>query len=105
MGLNGILFWGNKGIESLYMGCRASNYVFKGINHINHLAFDESDSDFNDLESIHFSSRERIDSYFDNAQHHWEPFLQLRHRGGYSFGNQRGNFAFIVFDIHTEDLY
>ena len=61
VGLNGISFLGNRGIDSLYMRCRARNYVFKGINHINHLAFSESDSNFDDLESIYFSSRERID--------------------------------------------
>lgn len=80
-GLDRISLIGNRGIDRLLFRCKASNYVFDGINNVNHLGFTEFDSDFDELKSIYFSSREQIDPFFHHVRHHRRLFLSLRKFG------------------------
>ena len=80
-GLKRISFVGNRGIDSMFFICQASNYVFNGINKVNYLRFSELDSDFDELKSFYFSSRERIDPRFHHVRHHRMLFLALRKFG------------------------
>lgn len=81
LGLDRISFLGNKKIDELYLRCKANDYIFKGINCINRLHFNELDYSFRDLTSIYFSPRERIDPDFCNSNHHRKLFLSLREFG------------------------
>lgn len=81
LGINRISFLGNKGIDRLQLRCKADYYIFTGINCINYLNFNELDSNFMDLTSIYFSSRERIDPNFDDSFHHKKLFLSMRDFG------------------------
>lgn len=81
LGINRISFLGNKGIDRLQLRCKADYYIFTGINCINYLNFNELDSNFTDLTSIYFSSRERIDPNFDDSSHHRKLFLSMKDFG------------------------
>lgn len=81
LGLGGISFSGNKKIDILAMRCRASDYVFDGLNDINYLVLDESSSNFSECESIYFGSRERIDPNFHYTQRHRRLFVTIREYG------------------------
>ena len=81
LGLYRISFLGNKRIDELYLRCKANDYIFKGVNCINRLYFNELDFNFRDLTSIYFSPRERIDPNFCDSNHHRKLFLSLREFG------------------------
>ena len=83
VGLSSLSFLGNKGIDQLDLRCNADYYVFRGINCINHLRFDEFTSNFQDLDiKIYFGSREKIDPHFHNVLHHRSLFLSMREFAG-----------------------
>lgn len=88
VGLERISFIGNRGIDRLLFRCQASNYVFDGINSVNHLGFTELDSEFDELKSIYFSSRERIDPFFHHVRHHRRLFLSMRKFGVKNHDNE-----------------
>ena len=79
VGLNSLSFLGNKGIDGLYLRCNAAFYVFRGINHINWLRFNDLDSNSPDLGvEIYIGARERIDPYFHYPLHHRNLFISMR---------------------------
>lgn len=79
VGLDNLSFLENKGIDRLNLRCNAASYVFRGINHINLLRFNELDSDSPDLGvRIYIGARERIDPYFHYPLHHRSLFISLR---------------------------
>ena len=81
IGLYRISFVGNKRIDALHLRCNANDYIFKGMNCINRLYFNELDFGFRDSTSIYFSPRERIDPNFCDSNHHRKLFLSLREFG------------------------
>ena len=61
------------------MRCNASSYVFRGINHINFIRFEEPYSNFPDLDGkIYIGPRERIDPYFHRPLHHRSLFSSMK---------------------------
>ena len=83
IGLSSIFLLGNKGVDGLRFRCNAEYYVFRGINHINCLSFNEFDSDYQNLDvNIYLGSREKIDPYFHHTLHHRSLFLSMRNYAG-----------------------
>lgn len=79
IGLRSISLIGNKGIEVLRLRCNAESYIFRGINRINSLGFNEFDSDSPNLNTkIYLGLREKIDPYFHNPLHHRNLFLSMK---------------------------
>ena len=79
VGLRSISLFGNKGIENLRFRCNAEYYVFRGMNHINSLGFNEFDSNSQNLKpKIYLGSREKIDLNFHNPLHHRNLFLSMK---------------------------
>ena len=66
IGMRGITFLGNKGINSLFLRCEAANYVFNGLNQINRLSFNVLNYK-NTGVNFYFSSREKIDPNFNHV--------------------------------------
>lgn len=81
LGLSSMFFASNKNIDRMYVRCKTDHYVFKGINCIKHLSFDELSLNLPNLRSIYFGSRERIDPDFGSSLHHRELFLSLKKYG------------------------
>ena len=79
-GLHSLSFLGNKGINKLELRCYAANYEFRGINHINHLRFEELETNAQDREDfdIYLGAREKIDLKNYNSLHHRRMFTTLR---------------------------
>ena len=78
-GLNNLSFLGNKGIDRLELRCNAASYIFRGINNINFLRFNELDSHSLDLSAeIYIGARERIDPHFHYPLHHRNLFTSIR---------------------------
>lgn len=79
-GLHSLAFLGNKGINKLELRCYAANYEFRGINHINHLRFEELETDLRHRADfdIYLGAREKIDLEYDNPLHHRRLFVTLR---------------------------
>ncbi len=83
IGLGSISLLGNKGIEDLYFWCNAEYYVFRGMNRINRLGFNEFDSDSQNLNTkIYLGPREKIDPYFHHSLQHRSMFLSMREFAG-----------------------
>ena len=83
LGLDSLSFLGNKGIDDLNLRCNASSYVFRGINHINFIRFEEPYSNFPDLDGkIYIGPRERIDPYFHHPLHHRSLFSSMKEFAG-----------------------
>ena len=83
LGLDSLSFLGNKGIDDLNLRCNASSYVFRGINHINFIRFEEPYSDFPNLDGkIYIGPRERIDPHFHYPLHHRSLFSSMKEFAG-----------------------
>ena len=83
IGLHNVSLLGNKGIENLRFRCNAEYYVFRGMNHINCLGFNEFDSDSQNLNTkIYLGPREKIDPHFHHSLQHRSMFLSMREFAG-----------------------
>ena len=79
IGLRSITFIGNKGIEDLRFRCNAEHYIFRGMNHINRLGFNEFDSDSQNLNTnIYLGPREKIDPNFHHTLQHRNLFISIK---------------------------
>jgi hypothetical protein len=80
IGLHDVTFFGNKGIDSLELYCRARNYTFNGGNQIGSLYFGEFGSNLvrqHDCR-IYFGVREKVDVDFRQPVRHRRLFVSLR---------------------------
>lgn len=83
LGLDSLSFLGNRGIDNLHLRCNANSYVFRGINYINFLRFEEPYSNFPNLDGkIYIGPRERIDPHFHYPLHHRSLFSSMKEFAG-----------------------
>lgn len=72
-------FVGNRGMESLGVREGFSSVAFTGMNHVDMLWLSQlDDSEHEQILSVHFGPRERIDPNFQYAMHHRRLFVGLK---------------------------
>ena len=77
IGLHSLSFLGNKGIDVLSLYCNSREYVFREMNEINCLNFEEHFLNAQEVR-LYMGVRENIDPNFDYPNHNRRIFLKMR---------------------------